>query len=83
MKSTTPIKLERLIRLDEIFRQQLSSRHTASSLGAEVEVTERTIRHDLEFLRDRYHAPIEYTRDERELDSPLFQKGVEKRHERL
>jgi predicted DNA-binding transcriptional regulator YafY len=62
MKSTTPIKLERLIRLDEIFRQQLSSRHTASSLGAEVEVTERTIRHDLEFLRDRYHAPIEYTK---------------------
>ncbi len=62
MKSTTPIKLERLIRIDEIFRQQTTSKHTASSLGAEVEVTERTIRNDLEFLRDRYHAPIEYTK---------------------
>jgi predicted DNA-binding transcriptional regulator YafY len=62
MKSTTPIKLERLIRLDEIFRQQTNRRHTASSLGAELEVTERTIRHDLDFLINRYHAPIEYTK---------------------
>ncbi len=62
MKSTTPIKLERLIRLDEIFRQQTAGRHTASSLGAELEVTERTIRNDLEFLRNRYHGPIEYTK---------------------
>jgi predicted DNA-binding transcriptional regulator YafY len=62
MKSTTPIKLERLIRLDEIFRHQAVRRHTASSLGNELEVTERTIRHDLDFLIDRYHAPIEYTK---------------------
>jgi predicted DNA-binding transcriptional regulator YafY len=59
MKSTTPIKLERLIRLAEIFCQQAATRHTASSLGAELEVTERTIRNDIAFLRNRYHAPIE------------------------
>jgi predicted DNA-binding transcriptional regulator YafY len=62
MKSTTPIKLERLIRLDEIFRQQTAKRHTATSLGKELEVTDRTVRNDLDFLVDRYHAPIEYTK---------------------
>ncbi|MCY7367020.1 MAG: transcriptional regulator [Chamaesiphon sp.] len=62
MKSNTPIKLERLIRLAGIFRQQATRRPTASSLGKELEVTERTIRHDIAFLRDRYHAPIEYTK---------------------
>jgi predicted DNA-binding transcriptional regulator YafY len=62
MKSTTPIKLERLIRLDELFRQQTAKRYTAASLGKELEVTERTVRNDLDFLIDRYHAPIEYTK---------------------
>jgi predicted DNA-binding transcriptional regulator YafY len=62
MKSATPIKLERLIKLDELFRQEAAKRHTASSLGKELEVTERTIRNDIEFLRDRYYAPIDYTK---------------------
>jgi predicted DNA-binding transcriptional regulator YafY len=62
MKSTTPIKLERLIRLDELFRQQAAKRYTVTSLGKELEVIERTVRNDLDFLIDRYHAPIEYTK---------------------
>lgn len=62
MKPATPIKLERLIKLDELFRQEAAKRHTASSLGKELEVTERTIRNDIEFLRDRYYAPIDYTK---------------------
>lgn len=33
------------------------------SLAAELEVTTKTIQRDMDFLRDRFHAPIEYDRD--------------------
>lgn len=52
--------LERLLQLDELLRSQ--QRHTADSLAAALEVSERTIRSDVAFLRDRYHAPIEFTK---------------------
>ncbi|MEO1592554.1 MAG: HTH domain-containing protein, partial [Cyanobacteria bacterium J06632_22] len=52
--------LERLIRLDELLRSH--GRHTADSLAEALERSERTIRSDLEYLRDRYDAPIEWNR---------------------
>ncbi|EKQ67002.1 putative transcriptional regulator [Leptolyngbyaceae cyanobacterium JSC-12] len=53
-------RLERLLQIDALIRS--NQRHTADSLASELEVSERTIRTDLDFLRDRYHAPLEFTR---------------------
>jgi predicted DNA-binding transcriptional regulator YafY len=47
---------ERIIRLDQLLRNQ--NRTTAQYLADELEVSERTIRADITFLRDRLHAPI-------------------------
>lgn len=52
--------LERLLQLDALLRSR--ERHTAESLAAALEVSERTIRSDLAFLRDRYHAPLEFSK---------------------
>jgi predicted DNA-binding transcriptional regulator YafY len=52
--------LERLLQLDVLLRSE--QRQTADSLAAALEVSERTIRSDLAFLRDRYHAPLEFNR---------------------
>jgi predicted DNA-binding transcriptional regulator YafY len=51
-------RLERLLKIDSLLRS--AERQTAISLGQAVEVSERTIRDDLAFLRDRYDAPLEY-----------------------
>jgi len=48
------------MKLDMFLRSP--GRHTASSLAEHLEVSERTVRADIAFLRDRYHAPIECTR---------------------
>jgi predicted DNA-binding transcriptional regulator YafY len=50
--------LERLLQLDSLLRG--NERHTNQSLAQALEVSERTIRSDLAFLRDRFHAPLEY-----------------------
>jgi predicted DNA-binding transcriptional regulator YafY len=47
--------LERLLQLDQLLRS--AQRHTAESLASALEVSERTVRSDIAFLRDRYHAP--------------------------
>ncbi len=52
--------LERLLQLDALLRS--GQRQTANSLAVALEVSERTIRSDLDFLRDRYEAPISCTR---------------------
>jgi predicted DNA-binding transcriptional regulator YafY len=52
--------LERLLKLDNLIRSTL--RQTTTTLAAELDVSERTIRSDLAFLRDRYQAPLEFTR---------------------
>jgi predicted DNA-binding transcriptional regulator YafY len=52
--------LERLLEIDRLLRSP--ERHTANSLAAVLEVSERTVRNDLDFLRDRYNAPIESDR---------------------
>ncbi|MBD2067627.1 WYL domain-containing protein, partial [Leptolyngbya sp. FACHB-671] len=49
--------LERLLQIDTLLR--LKQRQTAESLAQALEVSERTARSDIAFLRDRYHAPIE------------------------
>ncbi len=65
MGSTDAVKamsrhLERLLQIDTLLRS--GQRQTADSLGAFTEVSERTIRSDIAFLRDRYHAPISFNR---------------------
>lgn len=53
-------QMERLLELDALLRS--GKRHTADSLAQELERSERTIRKDLNFLRDRFGAPLEFTR---------------------
>jgi predicted DNA-binding transcriptional regulator YafY len=49
---------ERIIRLDQLLRNR--DRTTAQHLADELEVSERTVRADITFLKDRLHAPILY-----------------------
>jgi predicted DNA-binding transcriptional regulator YafY len=73
--------LERLLQLDALLRS--GQRHTADSLAEVLEVSERTIRSDINFLRDRYHAPLEsskqkgfyYTDPEWRLPTITLSKG--------
>jgi predicted DNA-binding transcriptional regulator YafY len=52
--------LERLLQIDSLLRSE--DRQTAERLAETLEVSERTIRTDIAFLRDRYHAPLEFSR---------------------
>jgi len=52
-------QLERLLQIDGFLRSK--QRQTSDTLAIALEVSERTIRKDLAFLRDRYHAPLEYS----------------------
>lgn len=51
---------ERVIRLDQLLRNR--DRTTAQHLADELEVSERTVRADIVFLRERLHAPILYAK---------------------
>jgi len=53
-------RLERLLQIDSLIRSGI--RQTQPSLAAATEVSDRTIRNDLNFLRDRYHAPLDNNR---------------------
>jgi predicted DNA-binding transcriptional regulator YafY len=53
-------RLERLLKIDTLLRS--GYRQTADGMAADLEVTERTVRADIEFLRDRYSAPIEWNK---------------------
>lgn len=53
------LQLERLLKLDSLLRSK--TRLTTISIAEELEVSERTIRSDLAFLRDRFDAPLEYS----------------------
>jgi predicted DNA-binding transcriptional regulator YafY len=53
--------LERLLKIDLLLRS--SKRQTHQSLAAATEVSERTIRNDLAWLRDRFNAPLKYQRN--------------------
>jgi predicted DNA-binding transcriptional regulator YafY len=51
---------ERVIRLDQLLRNR--DRTTAQYLADELEVSERTVRADIAFLKTRLHAPILYAK---------------------
>ncbi len=51
--------LERLLQIDALLRS--GQRQTVVSLAEALEVSDRTIRSDLAFLRDRFNAPIEFS----------------------
>lgn len=52
--------LERLLQIDALLRS--GQRQTARNLAEAVEVRERTIHNDLTFLRDRFNAPIVWSK---------------------
>ena len=52
--------LERLLKIDALLRNK--ERQTADHLAHLLEISERTIREDISFLRDRYFAPIEWSK---------------------
>jgi predicted DNA-binding transcriptional regulator YafY len=49
-------QLERVLKLNALLR--LGQRQTATTLAEALEVSERTVRTDIAFLRDRFQAPI-------------------------
>jgi predicted DNA-binding transcriptional regulator YafY len=53
---------ERIISLDQLLRNR--DRSTAQHLADELEVSERTVRADIAFLRDRLHALILYAKQQ-------------------
>jgi len=53
-------RLERVLKLDGILRS--NTRPTALVLAGELEVSERTVRDDIAFLKDRFQAPITTTK---------------------
>lgn len=55
-------QLERLLYLDSFIRAP--ERHTSISLAKALDVSERTVRTDLAFLRDRFHAPLAFNRNQ-------------------
>lgn len=54
--------LERLLEIDSLIRGR--ERQTSTSLANALEVCDRTIRNDLDFLRDRFFAPLKYSKTE-------------------
>lgn len=52
--------LERLLQIDLLLRA--AQRQTTGTIAKALEVSERTIRNDLAFLRDRFNAPLEFNR---------------------
>ena len=52
------VQFWRLLKIDEMIRAKRFP--TVRSLAKEFEVSKRTVERDIEFLRDRYEAPIEY-----------------------
>ncbi len=56
--SDRPIQIERFLEIDRLLRGR--ERQTNASLSEHLEVSDRTIRDDLKWMRDRYNAPIEY-----------------------
>jgi predicted DNA-binding transcriptional regulator YafY len=53
-------KLERLLEIDRLIRSR--ERHTQKTIAQALSVSDRTIRNDLTFLRDRFDAPLEYSK---------------------
>jgi predicted DNA-binding transcriptional regulator YafY len=60
MKIASRVPLRRLVALDEMVRK--GTFPNASSAALDLEVHPRTIARDLEFLRDSWGAPLEFSR---------------------
>ena len=58
--TTSGRHLERLLQIDTFLRSR--QRHTATSMPEVLGVTERTVRKDIDFMRDRFSAPISSTK---------------------
>lgn len=58
--TTSGRHLERLLQIDTFLRSE--QRHTATSMAEVLGVTERTVRKDIDFMRDRFSAPISSTK---------------------
>jgi predicted DNA-binding transcriptional regulator YafY len=56
----SPRQLLRLLEIDELIRSE--KRQTIATLAAATERSERTIRYDLDMLRDSFEAPLTFTR---------------------
>ncbi len=54
-------QIERILKLDMLLRS--GQRKTAASLAEALEVSERTVRADISFLKDRFQAPIKVSRE--------------------
>ncbi len=54
------LDLERLLQLDELLRWR--ERQTAETLASELECNEKTVRTYINYMRDRFDAPIEFSR---------------------
>ncbi|BAW98005.1 hypothetical protein NIES970_29680 (plasmid) [[Synechococcus] sp. NIES-970] len=53
-------QLERLLEIDRLLRSP--ERQTQGSMAQALEISERTIRNDIAFLKDRFHAPLEFNK---------------------
>ncbi|MEB3226265.1 MAG: WYL domain-containing protein, partial [Synechococcus sp.] len=53
-------QLERLLEIDRLLRSP--EKQTQVRIAEVLEVSERTVRNDINFLRDRFDAPLEYTK---------------------
>lgn len=60
MVDVSPRQFERLLRLDQLIRS--GQARTTAQLAESLEVSLRTVSTDLDFLRDRYEAPIGHER---------------------
>ena len=61
MHLTKRPQFRRLIAIDSALRQQ--SFPTANDLARAVEVNPKTVRRDLDYLRDQLGAPVEFSRE--------------------
>ncbi|MBO5137145.1 MAG: YafY family transcriptional regulator [Spirochaetaceae bacterium] len=71
------VKTLRLMEIDRMIRDGLYP--NATTLGKKLEVSRSTIARDIDFLRDRYLAPIEYSQEKNGYyytDSTFFIKSV-------
>ncbi|AGY58698.1 helix-turn-helix transcriptional regulator [Gloeobacter kilaueensis] len=59
-KNPSPRHFERLLKLDGLIRE--GRPYTAAQLAEKLDVSVRTVQSDLDFLRDRYEAPLENSR---------------------
>ncbi len=68
-KTLTKVLLTRLIKIDSLIKQGYIHNDPVNkrSLAEELEISEKTIQRDIEYMKTEYDAPIEYNRKTRNL----------------